>query len=174
MDERRAIGAPVSAAEQLVEKIHVDGLDEMVIKSCGARPAPGLVIVAARDRDDQPVRKLRAPTQRDGYLVAVDAWQRQVQQNDLGLEDGGGRERRLAIVSDLGITSPQPEQGGERLRGRSVVVDDQYPESLRGRSLRRTRRPLALAASRGGSTPDVVTNIGVSHAPRAWVRASYG
>ncbi len=111
----------------MLDLIQSERLDQMIIEASRTRPLAVSVLPVPCHGDQPHVLEFGLLTQTPCDLVSVHLRQANVEQDQLGLENDGGFQCRLAGVRHPYIVTGSPQKHGGTVRRIHVVIDDQYP-----------------------------------------------
>src|SRR5207245_543085 len=141
--------------EEGLQHVHVRGLHEVVVEPGLEGPALVLLAPVARQGDEEDPAEARLLTQPPGELVAVQAREPEVGENDIGRDRRHRPEGGEPVEGHLHLVPPALEHRGEAL-GRVLMVlhEEDLETAVRGHGrcrLRRGRHAARRGARSGGA-----------------------
>ena|SRR5215212_6162383 len=101
----------------------------MIVKPCFARAFAVLLLAVAGQGNEPNLGKLWRLTDETGDLVAVEARESDIEQNDVGAEGFCSIDNRWSLVDFLRHATQRLKEQAKRSRGVDVVLDDQDPQT---------------------------------------------
>ena len=122
-----SVPGAVRPVEERDQRVVIDGLGQVVIEAGGEGALAVLLLAVARDGDDRGLLGRLVAPQLPDDLVAVQAGQADVQEDEPGSESARRLDPRRPVIGRLHVMSEQAQQPGQRLGEVDVVIDDQDP-----------------------------------------------
>ena len=123
---RASVLASSDDGEHGLQRVHVGGLDQVVVEPRRVRLSPVLVLTPSRQGDERQLLELGLLPDPPRHLMAIHARHSDIKNRDVRSISRQCFQRFGAAVRDMHIRTEELEENTQTLGRVAVVVDDQY------------------------------------------------